>query len=93
MEKSLVSTEWLAKEIKKANPKLKILYVSWQNGEDYKKCHIPQSLCFDGLKCRDTESPYMNMIPKPAKFARYYHFLCNKAIDLYVFQFCLEIRD
>lgn len=67
---TLVSTSWLAERISQGDNTIRILQASWAKCEDYNYGHIPGALCFNGVACLDTESPYKNILPTAEVFQK-----------------------
>jgi thiosulfate/3-mercaptopyruvate sulfurtransferase len=75
MAKNLVSTEWLAENLK--SPNLALVDGSWylpaQNRDakaEYLKAHIPGAVHFDIEEISDHSSSLPHMMPSPEQFAR-----------------------
>ena len=75
MDDVLVTTEWLAEHL--GDPALIVLDCTWHLPEsgrkgidDFERGHIPGARFFDLEAASDRASPYVNMLPSPADFAR-----------------------
>jgi thiosulfate/3-mercaptopyruvate sulfurtransferase len=75
MSKNLVSTDWLAENLKR--PDLAVVDASWylpaQNRDgqkEYLAAHIPGAVHFDIEEISDRSSPLPHMMPSPEQFAR-----------------------
>jgi thiosulfate/3-mercaptopyruvate sulfurtransferase len=75
VDEVLVTTEWLGEHLR--DPGLVVLDCTWhlpesgrKGSDDFERGHIPGARFFDLEAASDRASPYVNMLPQPADFAR-----------------------